>query len=36
MEREMRAQTWRLVTAMLSSMAVLIAVVGTLIGLAKL
>jgi hypothetical protein len=36
MEREIRAQTWRLLTAMLSSMAVLIAVVTGLIALAKL
>jgi hypothetical protein len=35
-ERELRAQTWRLVTALLSSMAVLIALVGTLIALARL
>jgi hypothetical protein len=36
MAQEFKAQTWRLTTAMLSSMAVLIAVVGTLVGLAKL
>lgn len=35
-DRQVNAQTWRLVTAMLSSMAVLIAVVGTLIAIAKL
>jgi hypothetical protein len=36
MAQEFKTQTWRLLTAMLSSMAVLIAVMGTLIALAKL
>jgi hypothetical protein len=36
MEREFRAQTWRLMTATLSAIAVLVAAIGIFVSLAKL